>query len=43
MSWGLTTYQDGSRRETIKGGKKTFKKFIKGLYKRFGKGVKKNA
>ena len=41
MSVGLQTYNDSSRRESLKGSKKTFKKFIQGLYKRFGKGVKK--
>ena len=38
---GLTTYQDSSRREDVKGGK-TYKKFAEFLFKRFGKGVKKS-
>lgn len=42
MSVGLTTYQDSSRREDIKGSRKSFKKFIKGIYKRFGRKVKKH-
>ena len=41
MSFGLQTYNDSLRRESLKGSKKIFKNFLKGIYKRFRKGVKK--